>query len=216
MSKPQPPEPFGPDAFVAATGVSHETCARLESYVGMLRSWNQRLNLVSEDSLVEVWHRHICDSAQLAPLIPDNAETLVDIGSGAGFPGLVIAIMCPKLQVTLLEATRKKTEFLLAVTDQLGLKNVTIRNERAESAKRQAFDVVTARACAPLPKLLGYAQEFIGPETVCLFLKGQNLVLELTEARKSWRMKVRQHPSVTHPLGVVLEIRELSHGSRAD
>ena len=217
MSKPVLHEKFGVAAFAATIRVSHETRARLKAYVGLLRVWNGRRNLVSEASLEEVWHRHVLDSAQLARLIPFHAETLVDLGSGAGFPGMVLAIMLrERLQVTLFEATGKKCEFLRDVVDRLGLDNVTVRNERVESALRQRFDVVTARACAPLPQLLDYAQDFVGPETVCLFLKGQNLVLELTDARKSWRMKVRQHPSVTHPLGVVLEIRELSHGSRAD
>ena len=112
--------------------------------------------------------------------------------------------------VTLFEATRKKAEFLRTVADRLGL-TVTVRAERIEEAARAVFDVLTARACAPLPELLEYAQHFAGPRTVCLFLKGQNVGVELTEARKSWRMKVREHPSVTHPFGVVLEIRELGH-----
>jgi 16S rRNA (guanine527-N7)-methyltransferase len=112
------------------------------------------------------------------------------------------------MAVTLFEATHKKADFLCAVADRLGL-NVCVRNERIEEAARASFDVLTARACAPLPELLEYAQHFAGPGTVCLFLKGQNVGVELTEARKSWRMKVREHPSITHPFGVVLEIREL-------
>jgi 16S rRNA (guanine527-N7)-methyltransferase len=152
------------------------------------------------------------DSAQLAPLIPPEAKTLADLGSGAGFPGLVLAVLLQgRVAVTLFEATRKKAEFLHAAADRLGL-TVSVRNERIEEAARAEFDVLTARACAPLPELLEYAQHFAGPKTVCLFLKGQNVGVELTEARKSWRMKVREHPSVTHPFGVVLEIRELGHG----
>ncbi len=205
------PESFGPKELAAATGVSRETLARLKAYIGLLREWNRSRNLVSEDSLDEVWHRHVYDSAQLAPLVPHTAKTLVDLGSGAGFPGLVLAVMLrDQLKVTLFEATRKKAEFLKEVSERLGL-IVAIRNERIEEARREVFDVVTARACAPLPELLEYAQDFIGPETVCLFLKGQNLVLELTDAHKSWRMKAREHPSLTHPFGAVLEIRDLVH-----
>jgi 16S rRNA (guanine527-N7)-methyltransferase len=215
MSKPTPPEVFGPAEFAQATHVSHETGAQLETYAEMLRVWNRRHNLVSEASLEDVWHRHMLDSAQLIPLIPESTKTLADIGSGAGFPGLVLAIMLRnRIKVTLYEATRKKCEFLAAVAERLVLKNLQVRNERVEAAPRELFDVVTARACAPLPRLLEYAQDFIGPDTVCLFLKGQNLVLELTDARKSWRMKVRQHQSITHPYGAVLEIRDLAHGSR--
>jgi len=213
MSKPSAtrPEPFGPEDFAAATGVSRETLARLKAFVGLLTDWNARHNLVSKTSLDEVWQRHVLDSAQLAPLIPPEAKTLADLGSGAGFPGLVLAVLLQeRVAVTLFEATRKKAEFLRAAAERLGI-TVAVRNKRIEDAARAVFDVVTARACAPLPELLEYAQHFAGPRTVYLFLKGQNVGVELTEAGKSWRMKIRQHPSVTHPFGVVLEIRELSH-----
>ena len=203
---------FGPEEFAAQTGVSRETLARLKAYVGLLTDWNARHNLVSKTSLEEVWQRHLLDSAQLAPLIPLGAKTLADLGSGAGFPGLVLAVLLQgRVAVTLFEATRKKAEFLRAAAERLGLA-VAVRNERIEEAARAVFDVLTARACAPLPELLEYAQYFADRKTVCLFLKGQNVGVELTEARKSWRMKVREHPSATHPFGVVLEIRELGHG----
>jgi 16S rRNA (guanine527-N7)-methyltransferase len=211
MSNPTPLERFGPKELGEATGVSRETLAMLKIYVGMLKDWNTRRNLVSAVSLEDVWHRHVMDSAQLASLIPGNAETLVDLGSGAGFPGLVLAIILrDHLRVSLFEATKKKAEFLRAVAERLELP-VAVRNERIEEAPRQVFDIVTARACAALPELLAYAQDFIGPDTICLFLKGQNLVLELTDARKSWKMDARSHPSKTHPLGRVLEIRDLVH-----
>ena len=115
MSNPSAtrPEPFGPEEFAAASGVSRETLARLKAYVGLLTDWNARHNLVSKTSLEEVWQRHIWDSAQLAPLIPPEARTLADLGSGAGFPGLVLAVILgARVAVTLFEATRKKAEFL--------------------------------------------------------------------------------------------------------
>ena len=206
-----PAEPFGPTEFAAAANVSRETLARLKAYAGMLEDWNARHNLVSDKSLGDVWRRHFWDSAQLAPMIPKSAKTLADLGSGAGFPGLVLAALFPdQLLVELFEATSKKTKFLEAVGQRLGLK-ARVRNERIEDAKRKVFDVITARACAPLPKLLGYAQHFAGPDTVLLFLKGQNVGAELTEAHKSWKMKVRQHQSLSDPSGVILEIRELAH-----
>ena len=212
MSKPPLPEAFGPQDFAAATGVSHETLSRLKLYVGLLEDWNSRHNLVSKTSLAEVWHRHVYDSAQLAPWIPPSAKTLADLGSGAGFPGLILAILLrDRLHVTLFEATRKKAEFLETVARRLALP-VTVRNQRIEAAPVESFDVVTARACAPLPALLAYAQNFVSPATVCLFLKGQSLAAELTQARNSWKMTVKEHPSKTHPFGVVLEIRDLAHG----
>src|SRR5208337_1002033 len=115
-------------------------------------------------------------SAQLAPLIPHEAKTLADIGSGAGFPGLVLAVMLQdRIKATLFEATRKKAEFLRLVADRLGV-SVDISNHRIENApKGPHFDVITARACAGLNELLDYAQHFAGPTTVCLFLKGQKV-----------------------------------------
>ncbi|MDE2182547.1 MAG: 16S rRNA (guanine(527)-N(7))-methyltransferase RsmG [Alphaproteobacteria bacterium] len=211
MSNPERwPEGFGPSEFAAALPVSRETLARLKVYVGVLTDWNARHNLVSQASLDEVWHRHIYDSAQLAAFVPAEAGTLADLGSGAGFPGLVLALLLEgRVRVTLFESIRKKAEFLEAAARHMKL-DVDVRNERIERA-RGPFDVVTARACAPLRQLLEYAQVLAAPRTVCLFLKGQNVGAELTEVPKSWRMKVQQHPSLTHPSGVVLEVRDLVH-----
>jgi 16S rRNA (guanine527-N7)-methyltransferase len=209
-----PDSPFGPEEFAAATGVSRETSARLKAYAGLLQDWNSRHNLVSARSLEDVWRRHFWDSAQLAPLIPANARTIADLGSGAGFPGLVLAEMLrDKVSVTLFEATTKKCDFLTAAAQHMGL-SVSVQNVRMEDAAPQAFDVVTARACAPLPKLLSYAHRLSGPNSVCLFLKGQNVGAELTEAHKSWRIKVRQIPSLTDPSGMILELKELSPDDR--
>jgi 16S rRNA (guanine527-N7)-methyltransferase len=202
---------FGPEDFAKAANVSRETLGHLKAYVAVLTDWNSRHNLVSEASLADVWRRHVWDSAQLAAYIPKNAKTLVDLGSGAGFPGLVLAeLLRGKVQVTLYESIAKKCEFLQAGAKALGL-TVNIRNERAEYSAEKTFDVVTARAVAPLTKLLGYARPFWSADTVGLFLKGQNVVAELAEASISWGMTVRQHPSKTGPSGVILEIRTLSH-----
>jgi 16S rRNA (guanine527-N7)-methyltransferase len=211
MSEAAPPEPFGPEEFAAKTNVSRETLARLKAYVNVLTDWNARHNLVSARSLEDVWRRHMWDSAQLAAFVPPHATSLVDLGSGAGFPGLVLAEMLRgRVSVVLYEATRKKAEFLEAAAQRMGL-NVGIRNVRIEASRHQPADVVTARAVAPLDQLLGYAQQFAARHTVCLFLKGQSVAAELTQAGKSWSMKVTQHQSVTDPSGVILEIRELGH-----
>jgi 16S rRNA (guanine527-N7)-methyltransferase len=213
MSDPVlPEEPFGAEEFAAASGVSRETLAKLKLYADLLTDWNARHNLVSKASLEDVWRRHVWDSAQLAPMIPPAAKTLADFGSGAGFPGLVLAVMLEgQVKVTLFEATRKKADFLRAVAERLGV-DAQISNERIErAAVERPFDVVTSRACANLSLLLDYTQRFAGPGTICLFLKGENVGVELTEARRSWRIDLRQHPSVTHPLGVILEIRKFHH-----
>lgn len=147
--------------------------------------------------------------------IPSDAESLVDLGSGAGFPGVVLAILLaerPVMHIVLYEATAKKCRFLEAVAKRLAL-NVEIRNARIEDAKAEPFGIVTARACAPLTRLLSYAAPFQGKKTTCLFLKGQSVGVELDEAYKSWRMTVRQHRSRSDPSGAILEIRDLRHAA---
>ncbi len=204
---------FGPEDFAKLSGVSRETLARLKRFVGLLTDWNTRHNLVSAKSLEDVWRRHVWDSAQLSAFIPPRARSLVDLGSGAGFPGIVLAILLrerPDFRTVLYEATAKKCTFLRAAAERLDL-NIEIRNARIEKAANEYFDVVTARACAPLERLLGYAQHFAGPNTVCLFLKGQNLEAELTEAHKSWNIKTLRHQSRSDPSGTILEVREFHH-----
>jgi len=209
-----PETSFGPAEFAAAADVSRETLARLQRYADLLVDWNARHNLVSPGSLPDLWRRHFWDSAQLAALVPSEARTLADLGSGAGFPGLVLAeLLRNRLSVTLHDSTAKKCAFLAAAAEAMELP-IHIENRRMEDLNPKPFDVVTARACAPLPKLLGYAQNFLGPDGVCLLLKGQNVGSELTEAHKSWNMKVRQIPSLTDPSGVILELRELSPHDR--
>ncbi len=199
---------FGPEEFAARTSVSRETLARLKAYADILVDWNARHNLVAKSTLPDLWWRHFWDSAQLAPLVPRTAHTLADLGSGAGFPGLVLAAMLPGLAVTLHEATTKKCAFLRLAAERMDV-SVTIQNARLEDLAPGHFDVVTARALAPLPQLLGYAQNFVGPNTVCLFLKGQNVGAELTEAHKYWNIKASQVPSQTDPSAAIVIMREL-------
>jgi 16S rRNA (guanine527-N7)-methyltransferase len=207
------PEAMTPEEFLQALqgldpNVSRETISALEAYAALLRKWQKAINLVSSATLDDLWRRHFWDSAQLLPLLPELARTLADLGSGGGFPGLVLAAMRPNLAVTLHEATTKKCLFLKAAADRMGLK-VEITNARLEDSLARLFDVVTARALAPLPQLLAYAQKFAAPNGVCLFLKGQNLGVELTEASKYWSMKVSEVPSQTDPSGAIVVIREL-------
>jgi len=213
MKHPEFPA-FGAGDIQYTDNVSRETLARLKAFVDILTDWNARHNLVSAQSLANVWSRHILDSAQLFDLIPGEAASLVDLGSGAGFPGLVLALLLqekrPTFRVVLYEATRKKCEFLEAAAARTGA-IVEVRHARIEEAKREPFDVVTARALAPLDKLLAYAHAFQGPNTVNLFLKGQSVGSELTLAHKSWKMSLTQRSSRSDPSGVILVIRELRH-----
>ena len=199
---------FGPEDFASRTNVSQKTLAQLKVYADVLADWSERHNLVARSTLPDLWQRHMWDSAQLAALIPEKAHTLADLGSGAGFPGLVLAAMRPDLAVTLYEATAKKCAFLQAAAERMALP-VAIENVRIEDLSPKAHDVVTARALAPLPLLLTYAHRLTGPNSVLLLLKGQNLVSELTEAHKSWNMETSQVPSQTDPSGAILVVRKL-------
>ena len=205
---------FGPPEFAALAGVSRETLTHLDAYVGLLREWNAQHNLVSANSLADVWRRHVWDCAQLARYVPAQARSLVDLGAGAGFPGLILAeLLRDRVHVALFEATGKKARFLEAAVAAMTL-DASIRNLRIEDAAPEKFDVITARAMAPLPRLLSYAQKFVGKNSVCLFPKGQNVESELTGAWKHWKLKVRKHPSLSDPTGTVLEIRELQYARR--
>jgi 16S rRNA (guanine527-N7)-methyltransferase len=200
--------PFGPEEFAARTHVSQKTLARLKAYADVLRDWNARHNLVARSTLPDLWVRHIWDSAQLEPLIPPGTRTLADLGSGAGFPGLVLAALRPEIAVTLHDSVGKKCAFLRAAAERMGVA-VTIENGRIEDLVPCPHDVITARALAPLPLLLAYAWPLTGKGSVCLFLKGQNLGSELTEAHKSWKMETSQVPSQTDPSGAILVVRKL-------
>lgn len=200
--------PCPPDA-AAALAVSRETLQRLEIYVDLLARWNTRINLVSPASLSDVWRRHILDSAQLKPHIPATARTLVDLGSGAGLPGLVLAVLGIS-DVHLIESDRRKAEFLREAA-RLTQAKVTIHATRIEMVDDFSADVVTARAVAPLDKLLALAIRFVGPHTICLFLKGREVAGELTRARQQWIMHTQVLGSLTDPQGHILRVEGLQH-----
>jgi 16S rRNA (guanine527-N7)-methyltransferase len=200
-------KPLGADGFAAATGVSRETLQRLEVYAALLLAWSVRINLVSRTTLDDLWRRHFLDSAQLFPLIPAEAQSLVDLGSGAGFPGLALAILgIPGVE--LIEADSRKAAFLREAARMTGT-SVIIRGCRIEAVSPHAADVVTARACAPLDRLLTLGERFIGPRTTCLFLKGERVEEELTAAGKAWTMTTSRHPSRADPGGSVLLLQQV-------
>lgn len=204
--------PLDAAGFVAATGVSRETMQRLEAYAALLLAWSGRINLVGRATLDDLWRRHFLDSAQLLPLLPAAAKTLVDLGSGGGFPGMVLAVLGAP-GVELIEADSRKTAFLREAARVTGA-NVTIRGCRIEAVAPHAVDVVTARACAPVSRLLTLAERFIGPQTVCVFPKGEHAEEELTEAGKAWTMTVSRHASRADPRGSVLVLQQVNREPR--
>ena len=187
--------------------VSRETVGRLDVLADTLSRWQKAINLVSRGTLQDVWTRHILDSAQLIPLIPGEAQSLVDLGSGAGFPALVVAAMAPHLTVTLIEADGRKAAFLGEASRRMGLVRAPkIVMARIEAMPRMDVDVITGRALAPLPQLLTWADRFRGDTTICLFHKGKGWQAELTEAMKSWDISCQPSTSVTDIGAVILRI----------
>ncbi len=199
---------LGPEDFAALSGVSRETLARLEAYAALLRQWNERINLVGRDTLRNVWRRHFLDSAQLLPHVPAGTRSLIDLGSGAGFPGLVLAILGVS-GVELIESDARKCAFLREAA-RITEARVAVRHARIEAVPPREVDVVTARAYAPLDQLLVMAQRFIAPHTVCLFLKGERAGEELTAARRGWTMRAACHPSRADPRGVILKLEQVA------
>jgi 16S rRNA (guanine527-N7)-methyltransferase len=202
--------PYAPTDLAAEFNVSRETMARLEAFDACLLDWSARHNLIARSTIEDRWDRHFRDSAQLFALIPKTAKTLVDLGSGAGFPGLVLAALgAPRLQVTLVESIGKKAAFLSAAVEAMGLSTVDIVPARIESLRLKKPDVITARALAGLPKLCAYAYEIGGETSLCIFPKGQDVEVELTEASKYWHMRVERRASLTNPGSTILMIDTL-------
>jgi 16S rRNA (guanine527-N7)-methyltransferase len=195
--------PLSAAGFAGLIDVSRETQDRLTAYVALLTKWNAKINLVGPATLPDVWRRHILDSAQIHSQVVD-AGVLVDLGSGAGLPGLILAILGGP-QVHLIEADVRKCAFLHEAARITGA-TVTIHNKRIEAAPTIAADIVTARALAPLVQLLDHAVRFLKPGGKCVFLKGARQADELTEARKTWHMSVTERPSLSDPSGTILEV----------
>lgn len=197
--------PLSREAFGEQLDVSRETLERLSVYLELLRRWQRAINLVGPATLADPWRRHFLDSAQLAAHVPAAATSLVDLGSGAGFPGIVLALLGVR-GVHLIESDRRKAQFLREVARATGA-SVTVHAERIEQMRGWPADVVTARALAPLPRLLALAERFLASDSVCLFLKGKSGEHELTDARVSWHMVAEMFPSLSEPTGMVLQLR---------
>ena len=185
--------------------VSRETISQFQEYLVLLKKWQLRINLVSNSTLTHAWQRHILDSAQLAAFYPLNTKRILDVGSGAGFPGLVLAIM-GGVQVDLVESDQRKAIFLSTVIRLLGLP-AKVHNRRIETMPNIFPDVITARAVAPVPKLLKLIENNINKDTVCLFLKGASVQDELTNLQTYSKMISTTHQSLSNPNGVVLKMK---------
>lgn len=206
MKQPATP-PLTADAAARLLRLDPAVIARLARHLELLQRWQPRINLVGTATLADPWRRHVVDSAQLLPLLPPGAPRLVDLGSGAGFPGLVLAI-AGSAEVTLVDSDTRKGAFLAEaarVTDT----RARIVSARIESLRGEVFDVVTARALAPLGRLLVLAKPLLAPDGQLLLLKGRNFASELTAAGDRWKMRVATWPSRTDPEAVVVRIHHV-------
>lgn len=201
------------ERFITKYNVSRETFDRLKAYEAALHEWQKKLNLVSNSSLEKAVDRHFLDSAQLFQYIPSNAKILFDLGSGAGFPGMVLAVMAaeklPSLKINLVESIKKKTVYLNAVKEAVGI-NVNIINYRIENCPKVTVDVFTSRAMCSLDKLLSYVFRFSDKKTLCIFPKGRSYKEELKEALHHWSFSCKTVANEYDPEGVILLINNIS------
>jgi 16S rRNA (guanine527-N7)-methyltransferase len=202
----------GPEDFAQAFNVSRETIDQLKLYAALLAHWQPRINLVANPTLPEIRHRHMADSAQLVALAPETPGMWLDLGSGAGFPGLVIAIMLRDngIRVSLVESDRRKCAFLAEAARQTGTP-VEIHTARIEQMATQTMlppvDVVSARALAPLVRLISLSLPFFRDDTVGVFPKGRGAESEIEEARTAWAFDVETIPSLTDEAARIVLVR---------
>jgi 16S rRNA (guanine527-N7)-methyltransferase len=188
--------------------ISRETSAALERFAALLLRWNRTVTLVARKDEQRLWERHIADSLQLAALMQPVSERAIDLGSGAGFPGLPLAL-ATGVHFDLIEADQRKAAFLREAARVTGA-SVLVHATRIETARIDPAPLITARALAPLPKLLGLAAPLLKAGGICLFLKGATVQAELTDAATQWHMHVDILPSQTAPEACILRISDLS------
>lgn len=191
--------------------VSRETYDRLKEFEALLRKWNPRINLVARSTLDDLWNRHVIDSVQLFQ-IGQGGETWLDMGTGGGFPGMVVAILAhslrPEQQVTLMESDQRKCAFLRTVLRETGV-DAQVSSDRIETAKPQNANTVSARALADLPSLLSYCHRHLAPGGVALLMKGATWQKEVLEAQGQWRFDVEPLKSKTEERAVILKLRNI-------
>ena len=193
--------------------VSRETLAKLEIYAETLKKWNPRINLVAKSTLSDLWERHIEDSLQIMGHVPDGTHHIVDIGSGGGFPGLVLAIAASEtdanINVTMIESDQRKSIFLRTVLRETGV-SAEVLTKRIEQAPPQNADLITARALADLTSLLGFAERHLKPEGIAIFLKGKNWRSELEIAQENWHFEWKEVTSQTNVEAVLLVVKGIN------
>lgn len=195
--------------------VSRETLAQMDAFLTLVEKWQPAINLVAKNTLPVAWERHVLDSAQLFAACPENATRWVDLGSGAGFPGIILALMAadkrPQLRVTLVESDKRKATFLMQAARHLDL-DINLLIGRAEAMAALEADVLSARALASLSDLCPLAMRHLKSTGLAVFPKGAQAEAEVAEARKSWQFDATFLPSKTDPAGRIVMMKNLHHG----
>jgi len=199
--------------FAELAGVSRETELRFQAYADLLVKWNRAINLVSASTLQDAWRRHFWDSAQLQAYLPTDGGVLLDVGSGAGFPGLVLAMLIGAYTVHLCESDKRKATFLREAA-RITETAVVVHDRRLEDLEPFPADVITARALASVAVLLELTERFMAPKTQLLLLKGRLAHNELTEAQKVWTMETVLHPSRSDESGTIVQIKKVTRHDR--
>jgi 16S rRNA (guanine527-N7)-methyltransferase len=200
-------------SFAAATGASLQVMNDLEQFRAILADWNERMNLVGPSAMAQFWGRHAYDSAQLLTLA-QHRRVWADLGAGAGFPGIVLAIFLkdvPDGRVHLIDSQAKRTRFLSEVVEQLSLPAVVHTGRAEDLSAPEGLEIVTARAFAPMTKLLQFAYPYLRPGVMGLFLKGRDVENELATAQQTWNFHGTLHPSLSDPTGRIVQIERLRH-----
>ncbi|MBI0075321.1 16S rRNA (guanine(527)-N(7))-methyltransferase RsmG [Commensalibacter sp. M0357] len=186
--------------------VSRETIEKLEIYISLLQQWNKKINLVSQQGMDQVWKRHVYDSFQLIRYLDSSVKSIADLGSGGGFPGLILALSTD-IPVILIESDKRKTIFLREVLRQTKTQ-ATVLCQRIENVNAISADVVTARALTSLTQLLEFSKNILNKNGYCLFLKGRSVNLEIEEAQKNWKINYKTFSSQTNADGVIVKINQ--------
>lgn len=194
--------------------VSRETENRLVAFAELVRRWNRRINLIAPSSLPHIWKRHIDDCLQIAALVQPGTGLWIDIGSGGGFPGIVLAVAFADLptQFLLVESDQRKCSFLRTAIRELGLHRASVANMRIESLEPQNAAYLSVRALAPLPRLMPYLQRHLAPAGEAWVMKGENWRSEIDQARTAWDFDLTQFDSRSQTGAAILKITGVAHG----
>ncbi len=193
--------------FLKSTGnVSDETIQKFSDYYGLLLKWQSKMNLIG-NSESDIWNRHFLDSVQIINLLPKKDVRILDFGSGAGFPGMVLSIL--GYDITLVESDSKKSTFLSEIK-RITKSDTKIFNGRIENFPKENFDIITSRACADLDKLLEYSHPSVSHGTECIFHKGKNYKKEISDAEKKWCFQFQITPSITDSDGAILKLSNIT------